>query len=374
MTPTEDPTTEKSGSQAPRRRKQRIGRFMLFAGPLLVGLACAYLYLTSGRFISTDNAYIQADKVAISSQVAGAITEIKVTENSHVEQGQPLFALDDRTYAITLEQARARLQGVKADIAMLKASAHQKLNELKLAQVNSEFAEREYQRQSNLDKFKAVAEAKLDDAKHNLEVSRQQIGIVHDQMAQILARLDGDPEADVERQASYRLAKAEVEQAELNLARCVVRAPFAGMVSKVPNVGQYVDTGKAIMSLIADSSFWIEANFKETELTHVHSGQTAEIEVDTYPDQKWQGTVTTISPGTGSEYSIIPAQNATGNWVKVVQRIPVRITVSTDPNGPNLLAGMSTVVRIDTGYSRPLPSLVQRVFKAAGFPHNAWAN
>ena len=374
MTPSQDSTPVSSSAPTNRKRKRNIGRFLLFIGPLLVGLVCAYLYLTGGRFITTDNAYIQADKVAVSSQVSGAITAIKVTENSHVELGQPLFILDDRTYAIALDQARARLQGVKADIATLKASCHQKQNELKLAQVNADFAEREFQRQSNLDKFKAVAEAKLDDAKHALEVSRQQVGIVHDEMEQIVARLDGDPAADIERQASYRLAKAEVEQAELNLERVVVRAPFPGRVSKIPKVGQYVETGSAVMSLIADTAFWIEANFKETDLTHVQAGQTAEIEIDTYPDRKWQGTVTSISPATGSEYSIIPAQNATGNWVKVVQRVPVRIMVHTDSDGPALLAGLSTVVHIDTGYHRPLPSLVQKAIRATGFPEYALAN
>jgi membrane fusion protein, multidrug efflux system len=373
MKKSEENNAGQDNASAGRRRKRRAGRFLLFIGPLLVCLVAGYLYLTGGRFIETDNAYLQADKVAISSQVAGAITAIKVTENSHVERGQPLFALDDRTYAIALDQARARLQGVKADIATMKASLHQKKNEQRLAQVNTDFAEREYQRQSNLDKYKAVAEAKLDEARHNLAVSREKIGIAQAEIEQIVARLDGDPDADVERQASYRLARAEVEQAELNLARTVVRAPFAGRVSKIPKIGQYVEVGSPVLSLIADRSFWVEANFKETELTHVQPGQSAVIEVDTYPDRKWQGTVTSISPGTGSEYSIIPAQNATGNWVKVVQRVPVRIGVTTAPDDPNLLAGLSTVVRIDTGYHRPLPSLVQKIVKAAGFADSAWA-
>jgi membrane fusion protein, multidrug efflux system len=360
--------------QTDRRRKRLIGRLLLSAGPLLVGLVSLYFYYSGGRFVSTDNAYIQADKVAISSQVSGAIFAIKVTENSHVEQGQPLFALDNRAYVIMLDQARARLQGVKTDIETLKASFHQKQNELQLAQVNTDFAEREYHRQSNLAQYKAVADAKLDEAKHSWEVSRQQGGIVHEQMAQILAKLNGDPDGDIERQASYRLAKAEVAQAELNLERTVVRAPFAGRVSKIPQEGQYVETGKSVMSLIADSSFWVEANFKETELTRVAAGQTAEIEIDTYPDKKWQGTVLSISPGTGGEYSIIPAQNATGNWVKVVQRVPVRIAVHASPDDPNLLAGMSTIVRIDTCYHRQLPSIVQKILKATGFAQTAWAN
>jgi len=374
MSTPEQTNPESAFLTAARRRKIRIGRFLLLAGPLAVGMISFYLYYSGGRFVTTDNAYIQADKVAISSQVAGAIVAIQATENSHVEQGQPLFVLDNRTYAIVLDQTRARLQGVKVDIETLKASYHQKQNELKLAQVNTDFAEREYQRQSNLAQFKAVADAKIDEAKHSWDVSRQQGGIVYEEMAQILARLNGDPEGDIERQAGYRLAKAEVAQAELNLERTTIRAPFAGRVSKIPKEGQYVETGKAVMSLIADSSFWIEANFKETELTHIRVGQDAEIEIDTYPDRKWRGTVTSISPGTGGEYSIIPAQNATGNWVKVVQRIPVRITVNTESEGPNLLAGMSTVVRIDTGYQRQLPSLVQKAIKAAGFAQPAWAN
>ena len=370
----QDSLPDKSIAEPSQRRKRHLGRFMLFAGPLCVGIVYAYFYLTGGRFVKTDDAYIQTDKVAVSSQVAGAITAIQVAENSHVGQGQPLFVLDDRTYAIALKQARARLKGVKAEIETLKASYHQKQNELKLAEMNFNFVEREFQRESNLVKNKVVSEADFDDAKHNLDVSRQRVGIVHNEIDQILARLDGDPDADIDHLASYLLAEAEVEQAALNLERVVVRAPFAGRVSKIPNLGQYVETGSPVMSLIADASFWVEANFKETDLTHVHPGQAAVIEIDTYPDRKWQGTVASISPGTGSEYSIIPAQNATGNWVKVVQRVPVRIAVHAAQNDPQLLAGLSTVVRIDTGYQRHLPAMVQKALSAVGFAQHAWAN
>jgi len=374
MSLSQDPLTEKPVTAPTRSRKRRLGRYMLLAGPVCVGLVIAYFYLTGGRFVETDNAYIQTDKVAISSQVAGAITAIDVTENSHVEQGQALFVLDNRTYAIAVKQARARLDGVRTEIETLKASFHQKQNELKLAEMNLDFVEREFGRESNLAKNKVVPAADLDDARHNLDVSHQRVEIVHNEIEQILARLNGDPEAAVDHQASYKLAAAEVEQAELNLARVVVRAPFAGRVSKIPNVGRYVETGSPVMSLIADASFWVEANFKETELTHVQPGQTAVVEIDTYPDRIWQGSVASISPGTGSEYSIIPAQNATGNWVKVVQRVPVRIAVQVDQNGPNLLAGLSAVVRIDTGHRRHLPSMVQRVLSAFGFAQSAWAN
>jgi membrane fusion protein (multidrug efflux system) len=360
-------------ASAPRRNKHRVGRFLLISGPLLVGLLCAYLYLTDGRYVKTNNAYIQADKVAISCQVSGTIMTIKVAENSHVLEGQPLFIIDNRSYVIAVEQARARLQSVKAEIAALKASYHQQQTELRLAQLNIEFAERKYHRQSNLDKFKAVAEAILDNARHNLEISRQKAGIVQNGMEQILAQLDGDPDAKLEHQANYRLALAEVENAELNLARTTVLAPFAGRVSKIPTAGQYVKTGQAVMSLIGDTAFWVEANFKETDLTHMQPGQIAFIEIASYPDRKWQGTVISISPGTGSEYSIIPAQNASGNWVKVVQRVPVRIAVQSESTDPNLLAGLSSFVRIDTGYHRPLPSPLRTVLNAMGFGNHAWA-
>ena len=355
------------------RKKHFKRRFLLILGPLVVVVVSGYMYLTGGRFVDTDNAYIQADKVAINAEVSGSIVALMVAENDHVEQGTPLFKIDNRSYVIALEQAKARLQEALVQIRMQKVSYRQKANELDLAQSNINFARKEYVRQSTLDSNKAVAKAQLDDSQHNLEVSQFRFAIIKNEMEQILAGLEGDPEISADHLASYRLAQAVVEKAALDLERTIVRAPFGGRVSKIPQAGKHVAPGSPVMSLIADTSFWIEANLKETELTHVRPGQKVDIEVDTYPEQTFSGTVQSISPGTGSEFSIIPAQNATGNWVKVVQRIPVRISVVNDSTEQVLRSGMSTKVRIDTKYQRPLPLFVKKGLAAIGITRNAIA-
>jgi membrane fusion protein, multidrug efflux system len=348
-------------------------RFLLTLGPVVVAVVTAYMYWTGGRFISTDNAYIQADRVAVSADVSGSIVALLVAENDYVEQGQPLFKIDSRAYVIALELARSRLQQALTDIQIQKGRYRQKSNELKLAQSNIDFSRKEFVRQSTLELNQAVAKAKLDDARHNLDVSQYRFAIIKNEMDQILASLEGNPEIDADQLASYRLAQAAVEKAALELEKTLILAPFSGQVSKIPQIGKHVEPGTPVMSLIANSGFWIEANLKETELTHVHPGQKVDIEVDTYPGQKFTGTVQSISPGTGSEFSIIPAQNATGNWVKVVQRVPVRIRVDDHSAQQVLRSGMSTQVQIDTEYNRPLPILVQKALAAIGINRNAMA-
>ncbi len=355
-------------------RKRHFSRnFLLVFGPVVVAVVAGYFYWTGGRFVDTDNAYIQADKVAISAEVSGSIVAILVSENDYIEKGTPLFKIDNRSYVIALEQARARLQGVLADIRMQKVSYRQKINELHLAQTNIDFTKKEFTRQSSLDFNQAVAKVQLDDSHHNFEVSQYKLAIIKNETEQILTRLEGDPEISPDKLGSYRLAQAMVEEATLDLEKTTVLAPFSGRVSKIPQAGKHVEPGTPVMSLIADKSFWIEANIKETQLTHVHPGQKVKILVDTYPEHELVGTVQSISPGTGSEFSIIPAQNATGNWVKVVQRVPVRISVDTLSDKRILRSGMSTNVRIDTEFHRSLPLFVQKGLAGIGIAKAAMA-
>jgi membrane fusion protein (multidrug efflux system) len=356
------------------KKKRRTGRFFLFLGPVVVLAISGYVYLGGGRYVKTDNAYVQADKVIISSEVSGPITSVKVVENQHVNAGDALFTLDNRTYSIAVDQANARLQEVLADIRTQKASYRQKVDELELARSNIRFADNEYRRRFVLANTKAVAQAQLDDAQHTLEVSRKRQQIIQGEMEQILARLEGDPEVAVERLASYRFAQAQLEQAALDLERTEIRAPFAGTVSKIPQEGKHVDPGTSVMGLVADNNFWIEANVKEISLAHVHTGQQVSITVDAYPDTEWSGRVESISPATGSEFSIIPAQNATGNWVKVVQRVTLRISVNSTSEAPALRSGMSADISIDTGYRRPLPALVRKGLDALGMNSYAMAD
>ncbi|WP_051308934.1 HlyD family secretion protein [Desulfogranum japonicum] len=348
-------TASPKASLSPKTKRRRI---LFLAGPCIVLAATVFFYWTGGRYVETDNAYIQADKVIISAEVSGTIESIHIKENAQVKKGDPLFTIDNRSYLLRLDQAQAHLKAEIADIHKLKAEYGQKQNELKLAQVNLDFAVKELKRQSALAGNRVISEAKLDQARHEVDICKQKMGIINDEIAQILANLEGAPNTPKEKLPAYLLAKSEVEQAALDLERTVVRAPFSGLVTKLPKPGKHVSPGSAVLSLISDSNYWIEANFKETDLTRVRSGQPADIHVDTYPDATWEGTVASISPGTGSEFSVIPAQNATGNWVKVVQRIPVRIALHETSNDMQLRAGMSTVVTIDTGYHRPLPGFI----------------
>jgi membrane fusion protein (multidrug efflux system) len=358
----EQHSAEKTESQnsEPLKKRNNKRRFFLTLGPILVATVSLYIYWTGGRYVHTDNAYVQADKIAVSPEVSGTVLEVLVKENDFVEKGTPLLKIDPRSYIISLEQRKASLQDTIAEIKKLRAGYQQKISELGLAQSAIDFANKEYKRLSVLDSNHAVAKSQFDNALHNFQVSKYRFEIIRAQREQILAQLEGDPEIEANQLASYRLAQALLEKAALDLEKTTVLAPFSGRVSKIPQVGKHIKPGALVMSLIANTNFWIEANLKETELTHVLPGQKVAIEVDTYPDIEFTGIIQSISPGTGSQFSILPAQNATGNWVKVVQRIPVRVHINDSVGQQILRSGMSTTVSIDTEYHQSLPAWVKK--------------
>jgi len=352
-----------SGSPTPPRRRRWLRRFLLLFGPLAVAAVGGTVYFAGGRYVSTENAYVKADKVMIAAEVSGLITEVAVRENQRVAAGDVLFRIDDRPYRIALSEAEAGLANVRAEIAVLKATYRQKQDELALDRTNIAFAQKEFDRQSELLARNVTAVSRFDAAEHDLDVARQNVLVTEQELAQIQAQLAGDPTVPVERHPRFLAAKAAVDRATLDLDRTLVRAPFPGIASNTPLPGQQVIGDAAfsspVMSIVAVSGIWIDANFKETDLTYVRPGQPVTIHVDTYPDRAWQGTVESISQATSAEFSIIPPQNATANWVKVVQRIPVRIAVRTDGQDPALRVGMSTSIEIDTGHRRPLPGILQ---------------
>ncbi|HZD24941.1 MAG TPA: HlyD family secretion protein [Alphaproteobacteria bacterium] len=341
-----------------RRRRRWLRPTLLLLGPLLVLLAGGYVYLTGGRYVGTENAYIKSHMVNISPQVSGQIAEVTVAENQAVAKGDVLLRLDPEPFRIALDQTRAKLAEVHSEIDALKASYRQKQEALRLAQADLAYAEREYRRQARLAKGKVVSESRLDAADHERDTARLKVAALTQELATIAAQLAGSPDLPVEQHPRFQAARAAEQQAELDLRRAVIRAPFPGIASETPEPGAYVRAGNPVMSVIASDDVWIEANFKETELTHVRPGQPVTITVDTYPGHEWHGTVQSISQATGAEFSVLPPQNATGNWVKVVQRVPVRIAVTPQPGQPPLRAGLSTGVEIDTGRSRALPGFV----------------
>ncbi len=342
--------------------KVQRGRYtrplLLFGVPLLVVLFSCYAYLHAGRFVDTNNAYVKADKAIIAAEVNGKIVEVAVRENDHVESGQLLFRVDETPYKFALDRAEAALAQTAQDIAATKLQYKQALAEIELAQNNVAYARVTYDRQVGLVDRKIGSISDLDDAKHALDTALKQQELASQRAAKILVDLNGDADVAVEAHPRYQQARSDRDQAALDLQRTNVVAPFSGVASKKPEIGTYVERGNAVMSLVSDGDMWVEANFKETDLTYLRPNQSVEVRIDTYPGFEWQGTVQSVSEATGSEFALLPAQNATGNWVKVVQRVAVRITLHHGADDPPLRSGMSATVTVDTGHTRTFRDLL----------------
>ncbi len=345
--------TAQPETTTPSPQKNRgLRRVLMLGVPLAVVLAGGALYLAGGRFVSTDNAYVKADIASLSPEVAGNVLEVMVTDNQKVTKGQPLLVIDATNYKVMLAGAEAQMRSAVANIESAKARYRQKEESIALMRTNVRFAEREYQRQAQLASSNFVAAAKLDQAQHALESAKRNLALLEQEKAEILATLEGDPNIAPDAHSAYQQARAGRESAKLMLDRSTMIAPFDGVVSQVPKVGDFARTGAPILSLVSTSGVWVEANFKETDLTQMKPGQPVAIEVDTYPDRTFHGRVASISQATGAEFSVLPAQNSSGNWVKVVQRVPVRIAFDDTARGPTLRAGMSVIAEVDTGLRR----------------------
>jgi membrane fusion protein (multidrug efflux system) len=332
---------------------------LLLLGPLVALTVGGYIYYTSGRVVETDNAYVQSDVAIISSRVAGPIESINVHENQYVQAGDVLFTIDSRPFRVALARGDAQLAAIDDVVESTRASYRQVLEQLALDRTDAAYEQRELDRLVTLADQKLASEFDVDEQRHERDVAQQKIAVTERALDQIRARLGGDLTVPVTEQAAYLAAKSMRDAAALDLEHTVVRAPLDGIASKVPTIGEYVNPGTPVMTVVAANDMWIEANFKETDLTHVAVGQPVEIRIDTYPDQRWRGKVASISQATGAVFSVIPAQNATGNWVKVAQRIPVRISIEPGNDGMDLRAGMSAIVDIDTGHERPAPRWVR---------------
>src|SRR5260221_1684846 len=315
--------------------------------------------------MSTDDAYVEADKVGISTDVSGIVQEIDVTENQHVETGQVLYRLDDLPFRLALQRTEAQVGIVRNDLSALKANYQDMLTQTKQAQYDIEYYDREFRRQQELVSRSVVSQASFDTAQRDLRNAQQRLASLNQQLAAIAANLNGDPNIPVEQHPRYLDAVAQRDEAARQLAHTVVKAPFAGIVTNVPSIapGKYLQASTTAFYLVATDHVWVDANPKETELTNVRAGRPAVASVDTYPDRQLAGTVESISPAAAQEFSLLPAQNTSGNWVKVVQRIPMRVRVDTsDKNLPLLRAGMSVVVNVDTGHRRGFPHFFTAVF------------
>jgi membrane fusion protein, multidrug efflux system len=341
-----------------------IRLILMFAVPLAIVLAGGWWYLISGRYVSTDDAYVQADTVTVSSDVAGRVVAVEVKDNQYVKAGQVLFRLDDRPYRAVVERDEAQLAAARLQVEGLRATYRQRVADLAAAKDTLRYQQGEYERQKQLLQSHVTSESSFDQVRNRYNTALQQVTSIEQQIANVLASLDGNPDIPTDQHPLVEQAQAQLDEAQLNLGYAVIRASANGIVTNVDKlpVGNYLTPSQPAFSLVETDNPWIEANFKETELTHMKPGDEATVTVDTYPGVTFKARVVSLSPGTGSQFSVLPPQNATGNWVKVVQRLPVRLAVEKSANSPPLRAGMSAYVDVDTHYRSWLARAVEAIF------------
>lgn len=334
--------------------RERLRRPLMVGVPLLAAGIGLVWYLAGEAYVSTDNAFVRAAKVTINARVSGQAVMIAVSDNERVKQGQVLFRIDPEPYQLAVDQAEARLGTARLQIEGLKATYRQQEAELQSAKDSAAFDEREYERKKTLVASDFTPRAVYDRAETNFKIARQHIASIEQQLASTVVALDGDPNLVVDRHPTVRAAIAQLNRARLDLSYATVTAPEDGVVTKVDDlqVGAYVNPGAAVFALLSSRRVWIEANFRETALSNMRLGQKATIDVDAYPGRTFSAHVASMSPGTGSDFAVLPPENATGNWVKVVQRLPVRLELEeTDEKWP-LFSGISVTARVDTGLRR----------------------
>jgi membrane fusion protein (multidrug efflux system) len=339
------------------KRRERT-RWTLFALVPIALVICVYWYVTGGRIMSTDDAYVGAEKVGIATDVSGIVQEVDVTDNQHVAAGQVLYRLDPRQFQIAVDNAKANLaqialsiEAMKQDYKRMVSDAAAQAAQVDLDQLNSD-------RAATLLHSNTVAQSNYDQAHYTLENDKSKLAALREQAQVQLARLGGSPDVVVTEHPQYLQAQAQLAEAQRQLDHTVIKAPFAGVVTSVPSIapGKYLAASTTAFFLVDTDHVWVDADPKETELTHIRPGQPVTVTVDTFPNYEWHGTVEGISPAAAQEFAMLPAQNTSGNWVKVVQRVPMRIRLDvSDKSLPELRAGMSVVVDVDTGHARGWP-------------------
>jgi membrane fusion protein (multidrug efflux system) len=344
-------------TDAPSRR--RIGRslvrpILMLGGIIVVIVGAGFYWLTGGRVVSIDDAYVRAAKEVIATDVSGLVAVVPVHEGQRVKKGDVLLRLDPHPFEIALAGATANRNGIVSSLNAMKLDYKRMLREVEVKQAQAESDQASFDRYAGLIKSGGVTRADYDNARFLLMADKQAVEALKVGASVQLARLGGDPECDVHTMNDYLQAQARVDEAKRELDHTVIYAPFDGIATQVESVqpGMYLAAATAAFGLVSTDNIWVEANPKETELTHVKPGDQVDVTVDTYPGRTWKAQVESIAPNSGSEFSVLPAQNTSGNWVKVVQRIPVRIKVERKDGDPELRAGMSVVADIDTGHIR----------------------
>jgi len=351
---TEAKTEAAQPAPAPRNNRKRLRMILLVVLPLIALAGGGLFYMTGGRYIETDNAYVGSQKVLITPDISGKIVHVAVREGQHVNPGDELFTLDKQPYQIALEGAKAKLNAARTDYEKAKTTLKSLTTLADLAQKNSALKQRDVDRKQRLLSSQAGSQADVDTAAGGLVTAELQAKFTEQQRDTTLAQLLDDPNLPLEQFPEYAQAKAALDGAQRDLNHTVIRAPISGIATQVDSIqlGRFVPAGTPVFSVVDDEAPWVDANPKETDITYLRIGQKATLDVDAFPDRTFSGTVTSVSPATGAQFSILPPQNASGNWVKVVQRVPMRITFDKDSATRLLRAGMSVTVSIDTHHSR----------------------
>jgi len=348
---------------APPKRRRSMRFVLMLALPLLLAVGGGYLWLTGGRYASTDNAYLEQNRVAITADQSGRIVDVEVRENQAVKKGDLLFKIDPEPYTIALNQADAAVAVARLQVEQLRSSYQQAVSEEKSAEDSLDYQQKVFSRQQDLLKRGVSSNADFDTAQNNLSNATRNVTQAKEKVAGALTALGGQPDLPTDQHPTVMQALAARDNAALALKQTAVYSPADGIVSQTDRlrVGQYVTNPAmaptVLMSLVETSTSYIEANFKETDLTHMKIGQPATITFDAYPDHMFRAQVESIDAGTGSAFSLLPAQNATGNWVKVVQRVPVRLKIDGPLDIAAIPTGLSASVEVDTGFKRSLPGL-----------------
>jgi membrane fusion protein (multidrug efflux system) len=344
------------------KKKRGTGRFVMLVVIPLVALALGFTWwLSSGRYVSTDNAYIGANKSLIAPQVTGSIAAAHVVEGQKVKVGDPLFDIDSKPYDIALALAKGKLEAAKVEFANLGSAYSSNVDQIKMGEDAVKVRQADFDRKNDLAISRSGTAADRDTSMANLIQAKQILEFVKWQQATVKVKLSGGPNTTIDQFPDYMQAQAAVDDAERNLRNTKVLAPIDGVATQVPEIelGRVSAAGQPIFAVVADTGLWVDANPKESDLTYVRVGLPATVSVDTFPDREWKGTICSIAPGTGAQFAILPPQNASGNWVKVVQRVPLRFCFDPNEDTTGLRAGMSTYLTVDTGRVRTLAGTLE---------------
>jgi len=362
--PPEDKRSEKpeSAGKSWRERLRDNRRVLLLVVlPLVAVIGGVAFYLSGGRYATTDDAYVGAQKVLITPDVSGKIDKVVVREGQRVKAGDELFEIDPVPFRLALQQAQATQETAKTSYNNLKSNVQSYTQMLDLAKQGVDLKLRDVERKTTLVKSNFGSQLDLDTATTNLVVARAQLELLQQQLSTAMNQLLNNPDLPLDQFPPYRQAQAALGEAQRNLDHTVLKAPIDGVATQVDSIqlGRFIPAGTPVFSVIDDTRPWVDANLKESDFTYVGVGQQVTLSVDAFPDHSFKGTVGSLSPGTGAQFAILPPQNATGNFVKVVQRVPVRIYFNYDDKAVRKLkAGMSTYVWIDTGHRRSLAGLL----------------